>query len=120
MKFERAETIVLASIRMRSSYLMREAIKETLRGHQPSISRASSRGMRSEYRSTKNWSPPQGSSVLNDAHQCSSGLIRAHRAQARRVKVGTGGDERVLGLRLEATARDGACNREHLMRGALA
>ena len=34
MKFERAETIVLASIRIRSSYLMREAIRESLRGHQ--------------------------------------------------------------------------------------
>ena len=31
MKFERVETIVFASIRMRSSYLMREAIRETLR-----------------------------------------------------------------------------------------
>ena len=41
----------------------------------------------------------------------------AHRAQARRVEVRTGGDQCVLGLRLDAPARDGACNREYLGRG---
>jgi hypothetical protein len=72
---------------------MREGEVDSILGRAP-CSVAAGRGRQ---RQSEAISGHQCSSVLISAHQCSSALISTHRAQARRVEVGTGGDEAISG-----------------------